>query len=950
MAQDYNKTVNLPKTEFPMRAGLPKREPEILRKWQEEGLYRRLMEKNSGKPLFILHDGPPYANGDIHMGTAMNKTLKDFIVRYKNMSGFKAPYVPGWDTHGLPIESQILKKNKLRLEEMSTAEFRDKCKEFALGFVRTQGDEFKRLGVVGDWENPYLTLYPEFEAKQIEIFGEMAKRGYIYRGLKPVYWCPHDETALAEAEIEYADDKCESIYVKFKVRDDKGKLANLTDLDSTYFVIWTTTTWTLPGNLAISLNPDFEYVLMNVPGGETYIVASELAESVARAAKIENWKSLGRLKGSEFELMTASHPFYDRESVVLLGDHVTLEAGTGCVHTAPGHGMEDFVVCKTYDDKGLTKIGVVVPVDSKGLMTKESGKFAGLTYAKANDAILEELKQQGALLASETLVHPYPHCWRCKNPVIYRATEQWFASVDAIKDAAVEACRGVHWLPEWGEERMISMIRERSDWCVSRQRKWGVPIPIFYCGECGEAIINDETIKAVSALFAKEGSNAWFEKSASEILPEGYSCPHCGHKQFRKETDIMDVWFDSGSTHKAVLETRPELRYPADLYLEGGDQYRGWFQSSLLTSIATKNMAPYKNIITHGWVVDGEGKKMSKSLGNTVLPAEVMKEYGADILRLWVSSADFTVDVRISKEIFKQLSEIYLKIRNTARYILGNLDGFDPDSQVAPADMTELDRWALMRLNKVVAKVREGYESSQYHLIYHGIHNFCVVDMSNFYLDIIKDRLYCEAPDSHARRSAQTAMYRVLDALVRMLAPILAFTSEEIWQFMPHHRGADTESVLFNDMPSPDASLEFSPTLEDKWEKVRLLRLDVNKTLETARAQKSIGKALDARVVLYADAEDADTGAMLSAIKDVNLKEIFIVSGCRVAEGKCPDAEGVVVKGENYPGITVQVLPAEGEKCVRCWMHDTKVGSDHEHPQLCPRCAGVVAGLPPVES
>lgn len=942
MAQDYNKTIQLPKTEFPMRAGLPKREPEMLRHWQEEELYERLMEKNQGKPLFVLHDGPPYANGDIHMGTAMNKVLKDFIVRYKNMTGFRAPYVPGWDTHGLPIESQIIKKNKLDLHKMTAAEFRDKCRDFALDFVRTQGDEFKRLGVVGDWKHPYLTLYPEFEARQVQVFGEMAKRGYIYRGLKPVYWCPKDETALAEAEIEYSDDKCESIYVKFQVRDDKGKLAALTPLDKTYFVIWTTTTWTLPGNLAICLNASLDYVLMRVPNGETYIVAAELADSVAKAARIESYEIAARLKGSDFELMTARHPFFDRDSVVILGDHVTLDAGTGCVHTAPGHGMEDFAACRAYDEKGLTHIGVVVPVDDRGFMTKEAGKFEGLTYEQANGAVLEELKARGALLASETIVHPYPHCWRCKNPIIYRATEQWFASVDAIKDAAVEACHGVHWMPEWGEDRMIGMIRERSDWCVSRQRKWGVPIPIFYCKKCGEPVINDETIAAVSELFRKEGSNAWFERTPEEILPDGFACPHCGHGEFTREKDIMDVWFDSGSTHAAVLETRPELRYPADLYLEGGDQYRGWFQSSLLTSIATKGMAPYHNVITHGWVVDGEGKKMSKSLGNTVLPSEVVKEYGADILRLWVASSDYTVDVRISKEIFRQLSDVYLKIRNTARYILGNLNGFDPDKQVAYQDMTELDRWTLMRLNRLAARVREGYDTHQFHLVYHGVHNFCVVDMSNFYLDIIKDRLYCEEADGLERRSAQTAMYRILDALVRMLAPILAYTAEEIWQFMPHHKGADARSVLFNDMPAPDPALDLPEAQAAKWEKVRLLRMDVNKALEQARAQKTIGKALDAHVNLFA--EDSGTATALAELADVNLSEICIVSGLGVAAGSC-DGTGVTARGDNFPGLTVQVLPARGEKCARCWMHNPDVGHDHEHPELCPRCARVVRAM-----
>ena len=855
MPQDYNKTLNLPRTEFPMRAGLPAREPEMLKKFEEAGIYEKLMEKNSGKPLFVLHDGPPYANGNIHIGHAMNKVLKDIIVRHRNMSGFRAPYVPGWDTHGLPIESAILKNKKVKREELTTTEFREKCKEYALNFVSTQREQFKRLGVIGDWEHPYVTLDKNFEAKQIEVFGAMAAKGYIYKGLKPVYWCPADQTALAEAEIEYADDPCTTIFVKFPVSDDKGKLSKYCDLSKTYFVIWTTTPWTLPGNMAICLNAEFEYILLETPSGEVYVLAKELAESVCKAAKIDfsACKVLGTLKGEEFELMRAKHPLFDRDSVVLNGEHVTLEAGTGCVHTAPGFGADDFNICRWYDKNKGTEIGVPVPVNAKGVMTDE--RYNGQFYAKGNDMVVEDLEKTGALLAKEKITHSYPHCWRCKNPIIFRATEQWFCSVDAIKGAAIKACDEIMWNPEWGKDRMVSMIAERNDWCISRQRVWGVPIPIFYCEKCGKDIVTPESIKHISALFREHGSNVWFDKTADELVPEGFTCPECGHTHFTKETDIMDVWFDSGSTHSAVLDEREGLKFPADVYLEGGDQYRGWFQSSMLTSIATKGVAPYKQIITHGWTVDGEGKAMHKSLGNAVAPEDIIKDYGADILRLWVASSDYHQDVRVSKDILKQLSDMYLKIRNTARYILGNLDGFDPDNQVPVEEMCEIDRWALMRLNRLVSRVTPAYERYEFHTAFHAIHNFCVIDMSNFYLDVIKDRLYCEATDGYLRRSAQTAMYRILDAMVRMLAPILAFTSEEIWKSMPHDKNADAESVLFNDMPRVMPGYELGDAAGESWDKLLKLRADVLRALEKARADKTVGKSLDAAVTLYVSRE-----------------------------------------------------------------------------------------------
>ena len=925
MAKDYNTTIHLPQTDFPMRAGLPKREPELLNEEYGVKIHKKLMERNQDKPSFILHDGPPYANGDIHMGHALNKILKDFIIRYKNMTGFRAPYVPGWDTHGLPIESQVLKKKKM--DQLSAAEFRSTCQEFAERYVAGQKKGFKRLGVVGDWDHPYVTYAPEFEAQQIRIFGKMAEKGYIYKGLKPVYWCYTDETALAEAEIEYQDDPCTTIFVKFAVKDDKGKLASLTDLNKTYFVIWTTTAWTLPGNRAISVNPDYEYVLMQVENGEVYIVAKDLADSVAKAAGIESYEVIATVMGSELELMTAQHPFLPIDSVILCGDHVTLDAGSGCVHTAPGFGADDFNICQKYDKAGLTDIGVPVPVNAKGVMTDD--KFAGVHISKANDYVIPVLEESGNLLCKEDIVHSYPHCWRCKKPIIFRATEQWFCSVDAIKADAVAACDNIQWYPAWGKERMISMLTERNDWCISRQRKWGVPIPIFYCDKCGADIVTPETIDHVANLFHDHGSNIWFEKEADELVPQGFVCPKCGHVHFSKETDIMDVWFDSGSTHAAVVDQRDELTFPADVYLEGGDQYRGWFQSSMLTSIAAKGVAPYKTIITHGWTVDGQGRKMSKSLGNGVTPDELLKDYGADLLRLWVSSANYQEDMRIDKNILKQLSQAYLKIRNTARYMLGNLNGFNPDTdQVSYEVLHELDKWALSKFNDLVKTVRAAYDRYEFHAVYRALYNFCVVDMSNFYLDIIKDRLYCG--DEADRGAARTALYIILDGMTRMLAPILAFTSEEIWAEMPHASGDDITCVLLNDIPDFDEALCLSEEVLSQWDKVIALRGDVNKALETARAEKKVGKSLDAEITLYlSDAAKAEYDAM----GDKDLSEICIVSKVTAVVG---NGEGV--EGENFPGVTVAVVPSEMPKCSRCWAHNENVDAELE---LCPRCAAV---------
>ena len=928
---DYNQTVHLPQTDFPMRAGLPKREPEMLQEMYDHDLYHKMVKRNEGKPTFVLHDGPPYANGNIHIGTALNKILKDMIVKHRNMTGWCAPYVPGWDTHGLPIESAVLKDKKVKRDEMTTAQFRTKCREYAESYIEKMTGQFQRLGVLGEWENPYITLLPEFEAKQIEVFGKMAEKGLIYKGMKPVYWCPFDQTALAEAEIEYADDPCTTIFVKFPVADDKGKLGQYADLSRTYFVIWTTTPWTIPGNYAICLNAEFDYVLLQVPGGDVYVLAKDLAESVCKAAGIDYAACtvLATLKGSAFELMRAKHPLFDRESVILNGEHVTLDAGSGCVHTAPGFGAEDFQICQQYDKAGLTHIGVPVPVNAKGVMTDE--RYNGQFYAKGNDMVVADLEAEGFLVAKENITHSYPHCWRCKHPIIYRATEQWFCSVDAIKDAAVKACDSIQWKPEWGKERMTSMITERNDWCISRQRVWGVPIPIFYCDDCGADIVTPETIAHVAALFREHGSNVWFDREAADLLPQGFVCPKCGKAHFTKETDIMDVWFDSGSTWAAVAAERPYLKYPADLYLEGGDQYRGWFQSSMLTSIAVNGVAPYKQIATHGWTVDGEGKAMHKSLGNAVSPDEVIKDYGADMLRLWVASADYTQDMRISKDIMKQLSQAYLKIRNTARYMLGNLCDFEPDRDLVPAEhLMELDRYALHTFNELAKTARAAYDRYEFHAVYRAVYNFCVVDMSNFYLDIIKDRLYCGAEAE--RRSAQTALYHILDGMTRLIAPILAFTSDEIWHAMRHAQGVNAESVLFNDMPGDNAAFALDAAAKERWAKLVSLRDAVNKALENARNAGVLKKAQDTDVTLSVSESDA------AFLAGVDLASLCIVSKVTVTTG--------AVEGEKSEDClipcTIAVALDESPKCPRCWNHSEHIGIDGYHNQLCDRCAAVV--------
>jgi len=874
-------------------------------------VYWRMMKQNKGKPDFILHDGPPFSNANVHMGTAMNKILKDFIIRYKNMSGFYAPFVPGWDNHGMPIESAIIKKEKLDRKKMSIPQFRDACKDFASKYVDVQREQFIRLGIVGDWDNPYLTMDSSFEAAEVRIFGEMFQKGLIYKGLKPVYWCTHDKTALAEAEIEYKEDSCRSIYVKFPVRDDKGKLAAFGPGSKMYFVIWTTTPWTLPGNTAIAVNPALCYSIVK-NADEVYIIARDLAEDVPG---LENTEILGEIKGHELEYMTASHPFLDRDSLVICGMHVTAESGTGCVHTAPGHGSEDYAAGLQYN------LDMPVPVDDSGFMTEQAGEVcAGLRYDKANNAIIEHLSQAGLLLASQEIAHSYPHCWRCSSPIVFRATPQWFASVDNIKGQACAQVEQAEWLPGWGKERMLGMVRERADWCISRQRNWGLPIPVFYCKDCNKPVCTGETIESVAKRFADEGSNAWFIHDAKKLLPPGFVCPHCQGNDFDKETDTLDGWFDSGSSHDAVLRSRSELRHPADVYLEGGDQFRGWFQSSLLTAVATgKGHAPYNTVIVHGWVVDGEGRKMSKSKGNGVDPNDVCGRNGADILRLWVSSSDYHSDMRVSPEIIKQLSDIYLKIRNTCRFLMGNLYNFDPNACLMPEKLSPLDLWALERLDSLIAEVIGGFEKYEYHTIFHAIHNFCVLDMSNFYLDIVKDTLYCSKSDDVSRRAVQTVLYRVLDVLVRIITPVFAFTGEEIWMHMPHHDGVPKESPLLAGMPQ---RLNYSRKA-NYIDTVYAIRPEVNRALEEARNSKKIGKSLEASVTLTAEPSVFD--ALNPHVQE--LAGLFIVSSVELLKGESFDAT---------------VTRAAGGKCERCWGYFSDLGTNPEHPSLCVRCTRAV--------
>ncbi|WP_308574017.1 isoleucine--tRNA ligase [uncultured Fusobacterium sp.] len=927
--KDYGATLNLPKTSFQMKANLPNKEPKFIKMWQEQEIYFKGIDKD--KPSFILHDGPPYANGEIHIGHALNKILKDIILKYKRLRGYNAPYIPGWDTHGLPIELKVTEKLGSKAKEMTPAEIRELCAEYAKKWVGIQREGFVRLGVLGDWENPYLTLKPEYEAKQLEVFGELYENGYIFKGLKPIYWSPVTETALAEAEIEYKNVSSPSIYVKMKANQDLLDKIGMTE--ETWVVIWTTTPWTLPANVAISLNPDFEYGVYKTEKGNL-ILGKDLAEQAFSAMEIENYELIKEFVGRDIERTTYQHPFLDRTGLVILGTHVTADAGTGCVHTAPGHGQDDYVVGTRY---GLP---VISPINHKGVLTEDAGQFSGLFYAKANKEICAYLEETGDLLKLKMIEHSYPHDWRSKTPVIFRATEQWFVNVEGsdIRERALKALDDVTFIPAWGRNRIGSMLETRPDWCISRQRVWGVPIPVFYNVATGKEIFNRDILNRIIEIVKKEGTIAWVKYSAEELigeeLLEKYNLKDV---ELRKETNIMDVWFDSGVSHRAVLETRGDLLHrPADLYLEGSDQHRGWFQTSLLTSIGSTHDAPFKNILTHGFVNDGEGKKMSKSVGNTVVPADVIKVYGADILRLWCASVDYREDVKISDNILKQMAEAYRRVRNTARYILGNSNDFNPNTDRVPYEqLMEIDKWALHKLEVLKRKVTENYDKYEFYNLFQDIHYFAGVDMSAFYLDIIKDRLYTEGTNSIERRSAQTVMTEILVTLTKMIAPILSFTAEEIWETLPEVL-KDKESVLLTDWYKENDEY-LNPEIENKWVEIIKVRREANKSLEKARQGKDriIGNSLDAKVILHST--DAEIQKFLVENRE-KLELALIVSEVEIVE----NIDETFTKGEEATDLYIKVLHAEGEKCERCWKYSKELGKDPEHPTLCPRCASVL--------
>ena len=898
-----------------MKANLVKKEPQFLKYWDEIDLYNYTLKHREGAPLFILHDGPPYANGHIHLGTAMNKILKDVVMKYKTMRGYRTPYIPGWDTHGLPIEHKVTTELGEKAKEMSASEIREECRKFAERFVEIQKQEFIRLGVRGDWDNPYLTFDPKYEAKILEVFEKLVEDGHVYRAKKPIYWCPHCVTALAEAEIEYHDHKSPSIYVKFQLEDDEKK----------FVVIWTTTPWTLPANTGIALHPDFEYAEVKV-GDEVWIMAKELVESVMKEAKIESYETLRTFKAKELEYKKAINPLFpERRSTIFLADFVTLDTGTGCVHSAPGHGEEDYIY-------GHLKYGLEVlsPVDDHGRFTEEAGKYAGMFIEDANDVIIEDLRKSGHLVAFGEITHSYPHCWRCKNPVIFRATEQWFISVDNLRDKVLDAIDKVEWIPKWGENRIRSMVQERPDWCISRQRMWGVPIPALKCEDCGEEFIDVEFLKHFIEIVREKGTNAWFEMDEKDLIPDSVKCPKCGSKNLKKTYNTFDVWIDSGSSFEAVVRSKEDHHFPADMYLEGSDQHRGWFQSSIFLSVAKTGEPPYKTVLTHGFIKDEQGRAMSKSLGNVISPLEITEKYGADILRLWVMSSDYFNDVRLSFNIIKQHVEVYKKIRNTFRYMLGNISDFDPESDIVPfEELSFIDKWMMGRLQQVIKQVTDAYERYEFSRAYSVIVKFVTNDLSSFYLDVTKDRLYVESKKSIYRRSAQTVIREVLLALMKMLAPFLTFTMEEVYQHLSE-KDRKYKTVQVESWPKYDESKIDDSVMKDM-EKLLEIREDALKALESARSDGLIGHPLDAKVILYSS--DEDTKKLLEKYSDV-LEEILIVSQVEIAEND--GVEGQIVK--------VKVVHAEGEKCQRCWKFHVDVGKDPDYPEVCPRCAAVLKG------
>jgi len=917
---DYRHTLNLPKTDFPMRANLAKREPEILNMWETGGIYEKISRGARERKKYILHDGPPYANGNIHIGTALNKILKDFIVKSKFMAGFNSHYVPGWDCHGLPVEHEVEKSLGKIKAELSIPEIRKRCRDYAARFIDIQRGEFKRLGVFGEWEKPYLTMNFGYQATIVREFGKFLLNGSVYKGKKPVHWCPTCKTALAEAEVKYEDHRSPSIYVKFKMISKVPSETPGLKEKPVYVIIWTTTPWTIPANLAIALHPDFIYVAVDI-GQEIYILAQELLETVMKKFGIGNYRVLEKFSGRRLEGLKARHPLYERESIIILAPYVTLDVGTGCVHTAPGHGQEDYESGVGY---GLE---IYSPVDDDGRFTEDVPFFSGQFVFDANSAVNKKLAEAGALLKEEVMVHSYPHCWRTNDPIIFRATEQWFISMEktGLRGNALKSINEVAWIPPWGHDRIYGMIENRPDWCVSRQRAWGIPITVFYCSSCKQALATRETIRKVAGLFEERGADVWFEEEPIHLLPEGTRCAHCGGDQFAKETDILDVWFDSGVSYAAVLESRDEMEFPASLYLEGSDQHRGWFHSSLLTSVGTRGHAPYRSVLTHGFVVDGEGKKMSKSAGNVIAPGEVINKLGADVLRLWVSAEDYKDDIKISDEILKRLADAYFRIRNTYRFLLGNLYDFDPGKDRVPyPDLYEIDRWALHRLQKLIARVTEAYERFEFHIVYHSVQNFCSVEMSSTYFDILKDRLYTFSSRSNGRRSAQTALYEILKALTGLMAPILSFTAEEVWQVLPGKEGKP-ESVHLTGFP--EIKNEYlDGDLDERWERIWEIRALVTKALEESRKEKKIGLSLDAQVHLHLPEKEY----LFLQPYAQDLKSILIVSS--------------VTLHREEKGVSVGILRADGEKCERCWNYDVSVGIDSQHPTACGRCVEALKG------
>lgn len=925
---DYKKTLNLPQTSFPMKANLSKLEPEILAKWEQEDLYGLLRTEGKGRPTYVLHDGPPYANGHIHLGTALNKILKDMIIKSRQMQGFDAIYVPGWDCHGLPIEHQVDKELGERKKSMTRVEIRRHCRRYAERFIDIQRNEFKRLGVLGEWRNPYLTMAYDYEAITARELGRFFERGSVLRSKKPIYWCSSCHTALAEAEVEYHDHLSPSIYVKFPLGAEGCRKFPEFSPKPVYVLIWTTTPWTLPANLAITLHPDFDYVAVEV-GEEIWILAAGLLAACMTAFGVKDYRVRRTLRAAELQGLACRHPFFERDSLIITGGHVTLEAGTGCVHTAPGHGREDYEMALEY---GLE---VYSPVDDNGCFTREVAFFAGQHVFAANPAVTAKLKEVGKLILEKQISHSYPHCWRCKQPVIFRATEQWFISMEKndLRKNALDWIERVEWIPSWGRERIQNMIANRPDWCISRQRSWGVPICVFTCRDCGELLASQEVFDHVVALFRQYGADVWFERESEQLLPEGFNCSGCGGRHFVKEQDILDVWFDSGTSYAAVLEHRPYLKFPADMYLEGSDQHRGWFHSSLLAAVGTRDAAPYKSVLTHGFVVDGQGYKMSKSLGNVIAPGEIIDQYGAEILRLWVAAEDYRDDIRISTDILKRLGEAYRRIRNTIRFLLGNLNDFEPSrDRVTYEQMGELDRFALHQLQDLIQRVRQAYERFEFHRAYHALHNYCVVDLSAFYLDILKDRLYISSVDGVDRRAAQTVLAEILTTLLKLMAPVLSFTAEEAWRYAP---GWTKKSIHLELFPEENPAYRDS-TLDERWQTILRLRSDVARALEGARQAKVIGHPLDARVIIGLPADLQHVGSDGEEL----FRTVFIVSQ---VEFSLPQNLRDALDGIEIPGAKIKVLGANGKKCERCWVYAESVGRFADHPTICHRCHHILA-------